>query len=167
MKPSDLMHPEDAAVLIVKQICSLLRANQITYWIDKKNIYAGGEFLCDTVQAIKGCKITLFISSANSNSSMYTAKEVAMAFNEGKYIIPYKIDRSSFNKNLELVLCNLNWMEAIPFDENKALDLVANIKSLLTGKRKQKISIAPKREYIIAEDWDEPGNRILKLFKDK
>lgn len=156
---------------VVKQICSLFRANNISYWLDQKDVQAGGEFLGDIVQAIKGCKITLFISSSNSNSSIYTAKEVALAFNEGKYIIPYKIDASSFNKNLELVLCNLNWMEAIPFNEQKAADLIASIKSLLSGEKKQEVENIPHREYINIEEWDEPNNRFLKfikkVFKDK
>ena len=76
---------------IVQKICSIFKANNISYWLDKKDINAGGIFLADIVEAIKGCKITLFVSSVYSNNSMYTAKEVAMAFNEGKYIIPYKI----------------------------------------------------------------------------
>lgn len=155
----------DAAV--VQKICSILKANDISYWLDKKDINAGGEFLGDIVEAIKGCKITLFVSSVNSNNSIYTAKEVAMAFNEGKYIIPYKIDSSSFNRNLELVLCDLNWVEAIPFDENKALALVANIKSLLTGERQQEVENVPKREYIHVEDWEEPSNRFLRFLKNK
>ena len=156
---------------VVQEICRLFQEHNISYWIDKKDIHAGGEFLGDIVQAIKDCKITLFISSTNSNNSIYTAKEVAMAFNEGKYIIPYKIDTSSFNRNLELVLCDLNWVEAIPFDESKALDLVSNIKSLLTGERKQEVNITPHRKYINVYDWDEPDNRILRfvknIFKDK
>ena len=139
---------------IVDQICSLFKQNNISYWIDKQDIYAGGEFLGDIVQAIRKCKITLFISSAHSNNSIYTAKEVAMAFNEGKYIIPYRIDASSFNKNLELVLCDLNWMDAIPFDEIKAIELVSSIKSLLTGSRQKEAIIIPPREYINVDDWN-------------
>ena len=156
---------------VVQEICQLFQEYNISYWLDKKDIHAGGEFLGDIVQAIRNCKITLFISSANSNNSIYTAKEVAMAFNEGKYIIPYKIDSSSFNRNLELVLCDLNWVEAIPFDKIKALDLVSNIKSLLTGERKQEIDNISHREYINVNDWDEPDSKFLRfiknLFKDK
>ena len=111
---------KDAA--IVSQICSLLKENGISYWLDKANINAGNEFMGDIVQAIKGCKITLFISSANSNSSMYTAKEVAMAFNEGKYIIPYKIDTSSFNKNW-IVLKQFHLMKAKPWNWCQILNL--------------------------------------------
>ena len=94
-----------------------------------------------------------------------------MAFNEGKYIIPYKIDTSSFNKNLELVLCDLNWVEAIPFDEGKALELISDIKSLLMGERKLEIGKATNREYIKVDEWDEYNNRFLRfihnIFKDK
>lgn len=156
---------------VVKKICELFQSNQISYWLDKKNIHPGGAFMEDIVQAIRGCKIILFISSANSNNSIYTAKEVAMAFNEGKYIIPYKIDSSSFNQKLELVLCGINWVEAIPFNEKKALDLIASIKSLLIGERKQEIENIPCREYINVDEWDEPNSKFLKyikiLFKDK
>lgn len=158
-------------VAVVKKICSLFQSNQITYWIDKKDIRAGGEFLGDIARAIRECKITLFISSSDSNNSIYTAKEVAMAFNEGKYIIPYKIDSSTFNKNLELVLCDLNWIEAIPFDDDKALELVSNIKSLLTGERRQEFEKKTCRQYINVDKWDEPSNRFIRfihnLFKDK
>jgi len=152
--------------IVVEQICSLFKKNDISYWIDKQDIYAGGEFLGDIVQAIRKCRITLFISSAHSNNSVYTAKEVAMAFNEGKYIIPYKIDTSTFNKNLELVLCDLNWVEAIPFDEIKALELVSNIKSLLTGSGQIEAATTQRREYINVEDWDQPNNRVIRFIKN-
>lgn len=152
--------------IIVEQICSLFKQNDISYWIDKQAIYAGGEFLGDIAQAIRECKITLFISSSHSNNSIYTAKEVAMAFNEGKYIIPYKIDTSTFNKNLELVLCDLNWVEAFPFDETKALELVASIKSLLTDNRRQEVETVPRREYINVDDWDQPNNRVIRYIKN-
>lgn len=151
---------------VVQEICRLFRENGISYWLDKKDISAGGEFLGDIVYAIKNCKITLFVSSSSSNNSIYTAKEVAMAFNEGKYIIPYRIDSSAFNRNLELVLCDLNWVEAIPFDQYKAQELVANIKSLLTGERQSEVRDIPPRSYVNVDAWDKPGNRMMKFVKN-
>lgn len=156
---------------VVLKICKLFQEHHISYWLDKKDIHVGSEFLGDIVSAIKACKITLFISSSNSNNSIYTAKEVAMAFNEGKYIIPYKIDTSAFNRKLELVLCDLNWMEAIPFDEQNAKKLIVNIKSLLSGEKQDEIKNIPPRKYINIAAWDEPNNRFLRylktLFTDK
>lgn len=156
---------------IVFEICQLLRENTISYWIDKQKIHSGSFFMGDIVDAIKHSKITLFVSSENSNRSLYTAKEIAYAFNEGKYIIPYKIDKSSFNKNLELVLCDLNCVEAIPFDSQKAKKLIQDIKALLYGERQNEVEDIPIRNYVDVLTWDEPHNRILrylnKLFKDK
>ena len=76
--------------IIVSEITRLLDASSITYWVDTEKIHMGGEFMADIVDAIENSTITLFISSYDSNNSIYTAKEVALAFNAGKYIIPYK-----------------------------------------------------------------------------
>lgn len=118
----------------------------------------------DIVDAIKGCKITLFISSENSNHSLYTAKEVTLAFNEGKHIIPYKIDHSSFSKNMELIFSDINFMEAVPYSREKAIKLVADIKALVSGTRisEQKVE---ERVFIDITTWDEPQNRFLRYIK--
>lgn len=149
---------------IVDEICELLNENNISFWRDVREIEPGGKFMGEIVDAIKSCKITLFVSSTNSNQSPYTAKEVALAFNEGKHIIPYKIDHSMFSKNLELLFSDINFTEAIPFSRLKALALVADIKSLISGERvsEQKIE---ERKYIDVNTWDEPNNKILKYFK--
>ena len=74
--------------VIVDEIRQLLDSNAITYWLDTEKVHMGSEFMADIVDAIENSTITLFISSSDSNNSIYTAKEVALAFNAGKYIIP-------------------------------------------------------------------------------
>ncbi|MDD3152986.1 MAG: toll/interleukin-1 receptor domain-containing protein [Bacteroidales bacterium] len=150
---------------VVNEICEFFTKNEITYWIDKRKIYAGSEFMGDIVNAIRQSKVTLFISSLNSNKSIYTAKEIAIAFNERKYIIPYKIDNSSFNDKLEFLLCDINWVEAIPFDTNKVQVLVQEIKSLLSANKEKEIYSIPKREFVDISDWDEPQSSLLKFLK--
>lgn len=124
--------------IIVDEICKLFDDNSISYWLDTNKIHFGSEFMADIVDAIEESTITLFISSSSSNKSIYTAKEVALAFNAGKYIIPYKIDNSSFNKNLRFVMTNLNCIEAVPYTTQKAKKLVSDIKSLLHGENIEK-----------------------------
>lgn len=149
---------------IVDEICELLNENNISFWRDVREIEPGSKFMGDIVDAIKSCKITLFISSENSNQSPYTAKEVALAFNEGKHIIPYKIDHSSFSKNMKLLFSDINFTEAIPYSRQKAILLVADIKALVNGTRisEQK---AEERTYIDFTTWDEPQNKFLKFIK--
>ncbi len=125
----------------------------------------GSEFMADIVDAIENSTITLFISSSNSNNSIYTAKEVALAFNGGKYIIPYKIDKSSFSKKLQFVMTDLNCIDATPYSTQKAQALIADIKALLHGERRIEVENIEKREYINVLQWNEPRNKILRFIK--
>mgnify|MGYP000752597643 CR=1 FL=1 len=149
---------------IVDEICELLNENSISFWRDVREIDPGSMFMGEIVDAIKGCKITLFVSSTNSNHSIYTAKEVALAFNEGKHIIPYKIDHSSFCKNMQFLFSDINFTEAIPYSRQKAMELVSDIKALVNGTRisEQKVD---ERTYIDFTTWDEPQNKFLRYIK--
>lgn len=156
---------------IVDEIRQLFDVNSITYWLDTEKIHMGSEFMADIVDAIENSSITLFVSSSDSNNSIFTAKEVALAFNAGKYIIPYKIDNSSFSKKLQFVMTDLNCIDATPYSTQKAKALVADIKSLLYGERKEEIVNIEKRTYIDVHQWNEPQNKFLKyikrIFEDK
>lgn len=150
---------------VVDEIRQLLDANSITYWLDTEKVHMGSEFMADIVDAIENSTITLFISSSNSNNSIYTAKEVALAFNAGKYIIPYKIDNSPFSKKLQFVMTDLNCIDATPYSTQKAKALVADIKALLSGERKEEVVNIEEREYIDVLQWNEPQNKILRFIK--
>lgn len=150
---------------VVNEISRLLDASGITYWLDTQKVHMGSEFMADIVNAIENSTLTLFISSSESNNSIYTAKEVALAFNAGKYIIPYKIDNSSFSKKLQFVMTDLNCIDATPYSIQKAKALVSDIKSLLHGERKEEIINIEHREYIDILQWNEPQSKILRFFK--
>ena len=150
---------------VIGEICSLFDKYSITYWLDTNEVHMGGKFMEDIVDAINASSIVLFISSVDSNHSIYTAKEVAFAFNAGKYIIPYKIDNSSFSKKLQFVMTDLNCIDATPYSTQKAKALVADIKSLLYGERKEEVFNVEEREYIDVLQWNEPQNKILRFIK--
>mgnify|MGYP000048924360 FL=1 len=156
---------------VIGEICSLFDKYSITYWLDTNEVHMGGKFMEDIVDAINASSIVLFISSVDSNHSIYTAKEVAFAFNAGKYIIPYKIDDSSFSKNLQFVMTDLNCINAVPYSQQKAELLVHDILSLLRGERHEEMRETHKREYIDVEKWNEPSNKLLRyikrIFQDK
>ena len=132
-------------------------------------------FMGKIVKAIKTCKITVFISSKDSNQSIHTIKEVAIAFNSGKHIIPFKIDETSYNDHLEYVLCNLNWgVEATNPPTEQALNqLVSQIKAILTVATPTIDASAgqPKRQIISIDAWETPQTKIgvfiKKMFEDK
>lgn len=156
---------------VVRTICELFKESGISFWYDKNEITVGEEFYATIVEAIKNSRITLFVSSSNSNKSIFTAKEVAVAFNEGKHIIPYKIDNSSFNEKLELVFSDINWVEAYPFEYSKAVNLVNGIRRLLDKPESYAEKKISPHEIVDISEWEEPQSKIAKfiynIFKDK
>lgn len=96
---------------IAEQICSILNGYGITYWIDREGVRHGDDFKEDIVDAIIRSDVLLFISSANSNKSRNTIKEVSIAENSNKPILPVRIDDSPYNKSLEYDLCNRHWIQ--------------------------------------------------------
>lgn len=96
---------------IAERICSMLDEYKISYWIDHEGVRHGDDFKEDIVNAIVSSKILMFISSENSNKSRNTIKEVGLAEERNKVILPVRIDDSPYNKSLEYDLCNRHWIQ--------------------------------------------------------
>jgi O-acetyl-ADP-ribose deacetylase (regulator of RNase III) len=121
---------------IAERICSILNGYNITYWIDREGVRHGDDFKEDIVDAIVRSDILLFISSANSNKSRNTIKEVSVAENSNKPILPVRIDDSPYNKSLEYDLCNRHWIQLKDMDSFEELgqQLNDNIRFFLNRK---------------------------------
>ena len=82
----------------------------------------------------------MFISSFNSNKSPNTVKEVSIAENYGKVVIPIRIDDSAYDMSLEYDLCNRDWMnfqEGMDYDAS-AKKLYENLRFYLDRESKSK-----------------------------
>lgn len=62
-------------------------------------------------------------------------------------------------------MTDLNCIDATPYSTQKAKALVADIKSLLYGERKEEVFNVEEREYIDVLQWNEPQNKILRFIK--
>lgn len=117
--------------IVVDFICKELNRNSISYWIDKDVIRMGDTFSEKIVSAIKESKVTVFISSNDSNLSHYTIKEITIAFKNNKHIIPFRIEDVPFADSLEFYLCDLNWVDAFPDYYIHIEKLITDIKRLI------------------------------------
>ena len=106
---------------VAEQICAMLDQYGISYWIDHDGVRHGDDFKEDIVEAIIHSEVLLFISSINSNKSRNTIKEVGLAEQHNKVILPVRIDDSSYNKSLEYDLCNRHWVQLKDTDSFEAL----------------------------------------------
>ena len=109
-------------------LCAELDKAGIKYWIDR-DIYSSANFLTEICQKIMECKVVLFIASESSANSMWTQKEILYAFKHDKTVIPYRINKFSFDTNHELdfIFTNIQWVDNL----NQA---VADIYRICRGK---------------------------------
>lgn len=115
----------------ISAIQELFDKNNVKYWFDKDGISGGDQFMEIIVDAIEASKMVLFISSVNSNNSKWAAGELMEASNNGKMIIPFKIDNSNYNKRYRMLLLPFDYID---YFNNKDAAMQQLLKAVLKAK---------------------------------
>lgn len=97
---------------VIKSICAVLNELNVRYWIDIEGVYSGKNFKDVICNAIKKAKLVIFISSVNSNASENVAKEIGLADEYGKTIVPVRIDKSPYSPRIDY---DLSCIDSIDF----------------------------------------------------
>ncbi len=84
----------------------------IPCWICTSEILAGEHYKAVIVDAIETAKLVLFIQSENSISSREVPKEIAVALDNGKPVIPFVIDEAELVGDLEYDLLAVHRVDA-------------------------------------------------------
>lgn len=96
---------------VLSTIKELLKSHGISYWFDEDGIYSGQEFTSVITKAIRTSAVFLFISSENSNASLWTSNEIAIAKYLNKPIIPFCIDESPYNDSIMMLIASLDYID--------------------------------------------------------
>jgi hypothetical protein len=109
----------DAALSIVRD----LEQRKVPCWIAPRDVHPGLPFDDEIAEAIEGCKGMLLIFSDHCNDRDYVRREVTVAGESRKLIIPYRIERAQPKKALRLRLSDLHWIDAF-LSQEEAIDQV-------------------------------------------
>ena len=90
----------------------LLNKYHISCWICTQDIRAGENYKKIIVKAINDAKILLMIQSESSMLSTEVPKEVSLALNKNKTVIPFVIDNSELSEDLEYDLLTVQRIDA-------------------------------------------------------
>lgn len=123
---------------VISMIMEFLDKHGITYWIDKDGVYSGSKFDTLITDAITDSKMMIFVSSIHSNTSTWTAGELIEALNQGKLIVPFRIDDSQYNKTYRL---RLNALDYIEYKKNPIVAFEELLKSITNYKAEYENSI--------------------------
>ena len=127
---------------IITVIKELFDANSITYWLDEQGL-SGQEFTSVITQKIRESYIFLFVSSENSNNSIWTRNEIAVASHLHKKIIPFRYDQSFYDDSVMMYIVTLDYIEYYK-NPSKALNrLISSVKGYLFEEEQR---IVRKRE---------------------
>ena len=101
---------------MVKEIVDTLEAYSIDVWKAPEKIPTGSSYAREIPKAIKACSVFLLVLSKDSQESIWVEKEVDMAVNEHKPIVPVCIDGASLNDVYQFYLNNV---QMINYSESK------------------------------------------------
>ncbi len=96
---------------------STLENNGISCWMAPASIPGGSSYAVEIPNAIRQAKIFVLILSSKSQSSQWVSKEVDLAINEGKIVLPFMLENCTLKDDFNFYLTNVQRYTAY---ENKA-----------------------------------------------
>ena len=92
----------------------------IKCWYAPRDIVPGARWVTALTEAIKETNIFILIYTEDSNQSKQVMNEVAVAFNAGKTIVPFRLTKDSMNAEFGYYLSRVHWLDALtpPLNQN-------------------------------------------------
>jgi hypothetical protein len=84
--------------------------NGIRCWITPRDVGAGKAYDDEIADAIDGCRALLLISPNTATPIKYIRREITVAGNARKLIIPFRIENAEPKKGLAVRLADLHWI---------------------------------------------------------
>ena len=91
---------------------SYLEGKGISCWIASRNIEGGGNFTELIYEAIEACDAFVMIFSHDSDSSKHVSRELTLALDQDKPIIPFRIEDFEISKGNKYLLALNQWINA-------------------------------------------------------
>ena len=112
-------------------VCHYLEEHGIKCWIAPRDIPPSSDYGDLIDKAIESCSVTVLIFSQWASLSKWVKGEINVAFDEGKPIIPFRIDETAITGALRVMLKQKHWIEAYPSYVDRLPDLLRSICSIV------------------------------------
>lgn len=129
---------------VISKITSAFKENNISYWIDEDGIYTGDNFAKIIAKAIKNASVFVFVSTENSNASLWAQNEVCVAREYKKPILPIKCDESIYADSVIMYLQSLDYCDYKSHPKTAINQLVQSVKEKLPVTNPSKEGHQPK-----------------------
>ena len=86
---------------------SVLESNGISCWMAPSCIPGGSSYAVEIPQAIRQAKVFVLILSSKAQSSQWVSREVDLAINEGKIVLPFMLENCALKDDFNFYLTNV------------------------------------------------------------
>ncbi len=114
---------------IADGVCHYLEENGIKCWMAPRDIPPGTDYGDLIDDAIIDCKVVVLVYSQPASLSKWVKGEISVAFDEGKTIIPFRIDDTAIKGTFRVMLNQVHWIEAYPEYADLLPDLLHSVTS--------------------------------------
>ena len=115
----------------IQDLVSRLRQAGITVWIDEAGIEGAAMWSEEIVGAINHCKVLILAISSNSTKSKNVVRELALASEEEKTILPVFIESTDIPESMKYQLAGIQRVEYFAGNEEEAIGSVLRALSRL------------------------------------
>lgn len=136
---------------IREAVCQKLESEGIKCWYAPRDIQPGGEWADAITLALKQCKVMILIFTDRSNNSAQVLREVGLAVDFRKKIIPFNCDESVPTGSMQYYLSTLHWLDASEDSEAPLDDLTELTKKYLSGEQETKNQVPPEPKGTISK----------------
>lgn len=120
---------------IAEKVCRLLEDRGMKCWIAPRDVVAGADYSHLIEKAILHAKVFVLLCSGKSMQSRWVKGELNVAFNEGKKIIPLRVDDSELEGAFRLMI---NQMHVVQMDESFSEEVSVVLSSVRQGSDRKK-----------------------------
>jgi TIR domain len=97
---------------IAEAVCRHLEAGGVRCWMAPRDIAAGEDWGEAILDAIEKTKLLILLLSSSSNTSKDVRREVQLAANKDRIILPVRLEDIHPSKSLEYLLSVTQWFDA-------------------------------------------------------
>ncbi|MBV9375880.1 MAG: TIR domain-containing protein, partial [Alphaproteobacteria bacterium] len=124
------------------EIVAALERRNIRCWIAPRDVQPGHPFDDEISAAIDGCCAMLLVFSDRCNESEYIRREVTVAGESQKLVIPFRIENAQPKHGLRVRLADLHWIDGFIARE-QAVEALAQALGLNTATIRQPSGVEP------------------------
>lgn len=106
-----------------------LEANGVSCWMAPESIPGGSNYAAEITSAMKRCRFVVLILSTLVQTSMWVEKEIELALNMQKKILPFMIEECALVDSYSFYLSNVQHYYAYQDKEQVLKQLIADIRA--------------------------------------